>query len=443
MANNIYIGNRYVPIFANPVEWDNLREYEPLTIVTYNGTAYTSKKTVPVGTALSNTEYWVVTGNYNAQVEEYRQATRELQTEVDGLETTVSGHTTSINNLNRLLNKRYVIIGDSYSVGTTAGGTGTGWSTYFKNVGGLSSTNCYIFDEGGSGFIGNITHKFIDLMNNGQSNVTNKDTITDVIFGGGYNDAGKDRTTLVTNIRACVARAKVLFPNATIWVAMLGYSTQASGTNRKNLIGVAHDYAVGCVAEGGKYVNNSELFLPSDPTNFMSTDGIHPKDTGYYIMGNAMYDAITKGGGMASYVNQEESVTCTAVSGITNLDLGAKVSIRGGVKRLKLTVNNPSFSFSSATNIAGNSSVVVCDLGSALYGQDSLHDACFPCRVALQVGMSPATFYGQHAELWIKNKQLVLFFKDIPVSGSTWESVNNVNKLYFIDKCFEFDSRLV
>ena len=79
MANNIYIGNRYVPIFANPVEWDNLREYEPLTIVTYQGTAYTSRKTVPVGTALSNTEYWVVTGNYNAQVEMYRREVDKIK----------------------------------------------------------------------------------------------------------------------------------------------------------------------------------------------------------------------------------------------------------------------------------------------------------------------------------------------------------------------------
>lgn len=79
MANNIYIGNRYVPVFANPVEWDNLREYEPLTIVTYQGTAYTSRKTVPVGTALSNTEYWVVTGNYNAQVEMYRREVDKIK----------------------------------------------------------------------------------------------------------------------------------------------------------------------------------------------------------------------------------------------------------------------------------------------------------------------------------------------------------------------------
>lgn len=79
MANNIYIGNRYVPVFANPVEWDNLREYEPLTIVTYQGTSYTSKKTVPVGTGLDNKDYWVVTGNYNQQVEAYRQETIEIK----------------------------------------------------------------------------------------------------------------------------------------------------------------------------------------------------------------------------------------------------------------------------------------------------------------------------------------------------------------------------
>lgn len=85
MANNIYIGNRYVPIFANPVEWDNLRSYEPLTIVTYQGTSYTSKKTVPVGVALNNTEYWVVTGNYNAQVAQLTNDVESLDRSVDDL----------------------------------------------------------------------------------------------------------------------------------------------------------------------------------------------------------------------------------------------------------------------------------------------------------------------------------------------------------------------
>ena len=90
MANNVYIGNRYVPVFADPVEWDSLREYEPLTIVTYHGTAYTSRQTVPVGTALNNTAYWVVTGNYNAQVEQYRQEVQTLSGDVSTLSGNVS-----------------------------------------------------------------------------------------------------------------------------------------------------------------------------------------------------------------------------------------------------------------------------------------------------------------------------------------------------------------
>lgn len=77
-ANNVYVGNRYVPVFANPVSWDNIREYEPLTIVTYQGASYTSRKSVPAGIDISNTDYWVLTGNYNAQVEQYRQQATAL-----------------------------------------------------------------------------------------------------------------------------------------------------------------------------------------------------------------------------------------------------------------------------------------------------------------------------------------------------------------------------
>ena len=76
--NRQYIGARYVPKFADPIEWDKLRSYEGLTIVTYAGTSYTSKKPVPAGVELNNAEYWAVTGNYNAQVEIYRQETANL-----------------------------------------------------------------------------------------------------------------------------------------------------------------------------------------------------------------------------------------------------------------------------------------------------------------------------------------------------------------------------
>lgn len=77
-----YIGARYVPIFGRKgeesIEWDNSAPYEPLTIVLYQGNSYTSRQFVPVGVEITNQEFWAITGNYNAQVELYRQEVRNL-----------------------------------------------------------------------------------------------------------------------------------------------------------------------------------------------------------------------------------------------------------------------------------------------------------------------------------------------------------------------------
>lgn len=56
--NNVYIGERYVPIVYGP--WDGSKDYESLIIVTSDGSGYISKKAVPKGTPISNTEYWAL-----------------------------------------------------------------------------------------------------------------------------------------------------------------------------------------------------------------------------------------------------------------------------------------------------------------------------------------------------------------------------------------------
>lgn len=73
-TNNVYIGARYVPKLVG--EWDSTKEtaYEPLIIVTYQGNSYTSRQYVPAGIDISNTEYWVLTGNFNGQIESFRLA---------------------------------------------------------------------------------------------------------------------------------------------------------------------------------------------------------------------------------------------------------------------------------------------------------------------------------------------------------------------------------
>lgn len=85
MATSQYIGARYVPLFADPYDWDDTREYEPLTIVYGNGNSYTSRQYVPKGTPLTDGNYWALTGNYNAQVEQYRKEAKAVSDKYDAV----------------------------------------------------------------------------------------------------------------------------------------------------------------------------------------------------------------------------------------------------------------------------------------------------------------------------------------------------------------------
>lgn len=101
MAVTQYIGSRYVPLFAEPVDWSDAKTYEPLTIVQHQGNSYTSKQFVPIGIDISNAEYWVITGNYNAQVEQYRQDVVRVRQDVEDLredtEETITAFETDVN----------------------------------------------------------------------------------------------------------------------------------------------------------------------------------------------------------------------------------------------------------------------------------------------------------------------------------------------------------
>lgn len=114
MAVREYIGARYVPTFAKPFDWDSTKEYEPLTIVQYNGNSFTSRQFVPTGIDINNENYWAETGNYNAQIEAYREEVLRfdsrisdnaneittLETEISGLDSRISANANGIATLN-------------------------------------------------------------------------------------------------------------------------------------------------------------------------------------------------------------------------------------------------------------------------------------------------------------------------------------------------------
>ena len=81
MATREYVGARYVPVFSdvNGGVWANTYSYEALTIVKNGTDFYTSKRPVPVGIDISNTAYWIKTGDYNGAIS-------TLQTQIDNLD---------------------------------------------------------------------------------------------------------------------------------------------------------------------------------------------------------------------------------------------------------------------------------------------------------------------------------------------------------------------
>lgn len=86
MSVREYIGARYVPMFADPIEWDITTIYEPLTVVTYQGASYISRREVPDGISLDNEDYWILWADFNAQLQHYIDEVNTFDGRIDALE---------------------------------------------------------------------------------------------------------------------------------------------------------------------------------------------------------------------------------------------------------------------------------------------------------------------------------------------------------------------
>lgn len=268
MSVREYIGARYVPLFADPIEWDNTKTYEPLTIVYYQGNSYTSRQAVPTGIAITNTTYWALTGNYNAQIEAYRAEVQEfaddiselqgdvtsiegdvdtLQTDVStakGNITTLQGDVTTIegdiSTLQTTLQnamhskaipimldkKELVFLGDSYAVGYQDS-TGTDLplaDRFTKLVANNLGMNLHDYSEGGAGFsesYGTSISTFPKQAQAAAADTTyDHDNVGLVIIIGGRNDYSTSNDNLVVNgVESTIQQLITAFPNARIFYA--------------------------------------------------------------------------------------------------------------------------------------------------------------------------------------------------------------------------------
>ena len=344
-----YVGARYVPVFADPLEWSSTQGYESLTVVLHEGNSYTSRQSVPVGIDIDNTAYWAETGNYNAQIEAYRQEvlaydgritananaidaeTQARESEVAEAMAGIAAETRArINGDNELalridsLSKRTpvqgengrnaVFIGDSFMAPSASYPQKL---AYFTAQ--LMGWTMYNYAYGGSGWVDeagasmNFYHQIQKAAQQISIPVADVDYI---VIGGGFNDWNDPTPLTYTQLYSAavqtIKEARAQFPNAQIIAIPMMFRNYGVDIHMHDL----YSAIVAGIAASGvavKVIEDAYMWQ----LGFKNVDGVHPTVELYKIMAHhvatkvmggdvktsRLYSQTLSGGGISTTLN--------------------------------------------------------------------------------------------------------------------------------------------
>lgn len=396
MAVTQYIGSRYVPLLADPVEWSSTKEYEPLTIVTHEGNSYTSRQFVPKGMAITNESYWALTGNYNGQVEQYRRETAAMTGRMNALDANITGRMNALdtevtNRLNAtdgdVTNIENVLPISAFSANETVFDYVNKNAGNFKNAniicvtdswgseGAYNVTTCWMhmvcdwlganyidLHQGSTGFI--YANNFLTRLTNWHNTHANMvDSIKYIFVCGSINDWESTHQQINLAINSFVNYAVSNFPNATVVLFMQPVPPQpykisgaggAANYNPWSRVIYGNDYYMGTHQTSQRciYVMETAYALTKAngiPDTCMNADNIHPKQYGHNLIARAAYEAL---------MGQHSTVTIP----VNYLGI-----YYGPQNRSSLTQLNPTRKYGNMT-ISGNIATIeygfVCDFSN-------------------------------------------------------------------------------
>lgn len=383
MSVREYVGARYVPLFNDPIEWDNTKTYEPLTIVMHMGNSYTSRQYVPIGIDINDLTYWAPTGNYNAQVEQYRQEVVNIQQDINKIKPQVTTNTKNIatntkniatnkgniatntqniqkntNDITTLKNNinttKIVIIGDSWSDTRKEVTELTKWPDLLKSL-----IPCEIYNYSRNGATVTGTADTVNLSNfNGQvekainDGTFNHDEIDFVIFFGGVNDyrSGISSTTVSTTLINQIKNMHTYFKNAKIitllnWQILLDRGLWDFIQNVKNTVKTA----------GYPCYHTIAWFKA---TNILTDDYVHPNNNGFKeLVSNII--AVMFGGSPTFYKTYAQISNITQM-GTTSIVIEEHFTEDTVVRSTQANVGSGATSVAGTATIKQNSGLISC-----------------------------------------------------------------------------------
>ena len=318
-----YVGARYVPVFANPLEWSDTREYEPLTIVTYQGNSYTSMQYVPTSISIADTAYWALTGNFNAQVEAYRAEVRAFDDRINANAAAINANAAAINANTTAINANAAAInantaaiaqentdrttnvmlafGDSYGVDSIS--QAPVWCEITANK--LQATELHNYCVGGATFNTTKENNFFVQVDKAISEIKNPEYVKYVGIVGGTNDGSNSITDAIVSL---VAKINSAFPNAVIGIGLnaskqdiLSYGAKQKRIAALNLNG---NFATPVFIDSVVYTQLAD--------GCMMADNIHPTAKGSNRIGTLMTCVLK--GAIGSVVATNEKVNLQIIS---------------------------------------------------------------------------------------------------------------------------------
>lgn len=277
------------------------------------------------------------------------------------------------NKVTKLHHKGYIFIGDSYTQGYSPDGN---ISNTFVNqiINNLKITDVKISANGGASFA-NSDNNFLTLLKN--INVTDKNSITNIVVFGGYNDYSWSKTDIITGMTNFFNYAKTNYPNAIISIGYVGFCTDSSTYNKRADSVSIYNEVSGQL--GGNYLSGCEYILHN--TNEMSSDGIHPNITGHKMLASYCTTALMNG---SCNPTSTESVSLVPAEGWTvDRPKNFIVIKNGGV--LTLQIDKNTFRHAAFTFKGDETRYLIGTFNNtSIFGNDNgLTSLTVPCYCAL------------------------------------------------------------